>query len=525
LLDSERSSDSSDSLREREHQLTDKPAAFSTWGYAASIANIEITEGAVIAERYRLERLIGQGGMGAVWSATHLITHARVALKFLAVPAHQHEQNWRRFLSEARAATAVRHPHVLQVFDAFALDDRTPVLVLDLLEGETLGAHLKRRGSLSVQETAFILTPVVSAVMAAHAQGIAHRDIKPDNVFLARQDGDPDSSRQDDAQHGTVKPMVLDFGIAKLLDQAASDPDRPATATGTTVGTPRYMAPEQGFAEEEIDHRVDTWALGVVLYQCLSGTVPIVADSLGQFLKRLMSEAITPLRIVEPDLPEPLTELVDRMLSRDRDDRPELTEVHALLEGHVPEDPVSLPLAEPAPQPQLATTVRAGAPGLAPQSASGHDTASAGGATLARAPAQPKRGPSMTLIAALMLLGCVALLSLLMSNKDDLATTFGPFGSATSAATTSSTMATDSSTTSALSSGTEISSGSVVAAATAATSSLSSQASTSTAKPVAPRRPAAASAAPRASATSAGTKTAVPTTRQLPPGMAGDPPF
>jgi serine/threonine-protein kinase len=270
-----------------------------------------------LCERYRLDRHLGRGGMGTVWSAVHAVTGARVALKLVHAPPQASGALRRRFMDEARAASAAMHPNVIRVHDVFELEDHTLVMVMDLLEGETLGARLAASAPLGVQETAAALRPVAEAVAAAHARGIVHRDLKPDNVFLAREDGE-------------VVPKVLDFGIAKL-----ADPERDGvTATGVTLGTPCYMAPEQGFGERDIDGRADVWALGVVLYQCLSGIRPLEADNLGQFLKRLMTTAIVPLGELEPDLPADLGDLSNRMLARVRDDRPSLDEVIEVLRRH-----------------------------------------------------------------------------------------------------------------------------------------------------------------------------------------------
>jgi serine/threonine protein kinase len=257
--------------------------------------------------------------MGTVWAATHTVTRRSVAIKFLRGPAHQRADLRRRFLREARAAAAVEHPNVVDVRDVFELDDETPVMVMDLLHGETLGQRILRRQQLDVTETASLLLPAVSAIGTAHERGIVHRDVKPDNIFLAKAD------------RGEVV-KVLDFGIAKLTLQ---DGEPGVTETGSTLGTPCYMAPEQAAAEKDLDHRVDVWALGVILYECLSGARPIEGDSIGQVVMHLMSTGITPLERLVPDLPSDLTALVGRMLARERARRPnDLREVAEVLARH-----------------------------------------------------------------------------------------------------------------------------------------------------------------------------------------------
>src|SRR5882724_1663838 len=184
-----------------------------------------VKSGSVIAGRYRLDRVLGEGGMGCVWAATHTLTNKRVAIKLLKAEVASPE-TLRRFVREARAASAVRHPNVVEVHDILSLDDGSPAMVMDLLEGETLAQLLERTGQIELADLAAIMAPVLSAVGSAHAVGIVHRDLKPDNIFLARL-GD-----------GRVEPMVLDFGIAKVLPFSEEMPVGTAlTEGGTMLGT------------------------------------------------------------------------------------------------------------------------------------------------------------------------------------------------------------------------------------------------------------------------------------------------
>ncbi|HZS39296.1 MAG TPA: protein kinase [Polyangia bacterium] len=278
-------------------------------------------KGARVGGRYELARMLGEGGMGEVWAAVHTVTRKPVALKFLKASARPDDR--RRFMREARAASAVHHPSVVQIHDILEADDGTPVLVMDLLAGHTLAARLARAGSLSLGETALILAPVISAVGTAHAVGIVHRDLKPDNIFLVEHlDNRPD-----------VK--VLDFGVAKLT---ATEGDAAQTAgltrTGEILGTPYYMSPEQVFGEHDVDHRADVWSLGVILYECLAGKRPFEGDNVGQVLKRVMMGGLEPLHQAAPHVPQAIAQLVDRMLSVERKGRPELREVIELLRVH-----------------------------------------------------------------------------------------------------------------------------------------------------------------------------------------------
>jgi len=268
-----------------------------------------IEPGSVIGGRYRLDHALGQGGMGAVWAATHTLTHKRVAIKLLKADVASPD-TLRRFVREARAASAVRHPNVVEVHDILSLDDGSPAMVMDFLEGETLGQRLKRAGTIGLEELAAIMAPVVSAVGSAHAAGIVHRDLKPDNIFLA-QLGD-----------GRIEPMVLDFGIAKMLPFGEKTGSESAlTQSGAMLGTPYYMAPEQAFGEADVDARVDVWALGVILYECSSGRKPIAGDTLGQVFKMITTGTTPPLSAVAPHLPEQFIALVEGMMERDREKR------------------------------------------------------------------------------------------------------------------------------------------------------------------------------------------------------------
>jgi serine/threonine protein kinase len=297
---------------------------------------MNLEQGITVANRYRLERQLGVGGMGEVWAATQTLTRKSVALKFLLAnegggegKRHQ-EDSRRRFLREARAACAVRHPNVVQIHDVIQLEDGSPVMVMELLEGETLEERLKREGRLSIGDLAAVMLRVISAVGTAHALGIVHRDLKPDNIFLS------------ETLEG-VEVKVLDFGIAKLT---ALEGDAALTGgltnTGAMLGTPYYMSPEQAFGEERVDHRADIWSLGIILYRAISGVLPTQADNIGQILKLVMTNAIPPLSEVAPHTPADLAELVSRMLQQDVTKRPQdLNHVKPILEryaGMVVED-------------------------------------------------------------------------------------------------------------------------------------------------------------------------------------------
>ena len=248
--------------------------------------------------RYRVKELLGAGAMGVVVAAHDTELDRSVALKWLRRDASGEAK--KRFLREARLAGAVAHPGIVAIHDVLTTGDGQSVLVMDHLKGETLREYLKRKGQLSAAATAHLMGPVLDALAAAHARGIVHRDLKPENIFLARGDGTE------------PRPRLLDFGVAKLMDRTNSSGE--LTETGTVIGTPHYMAPEQAFGEKGVDQRADLWAVGVMLYECLSGTRPIVAASVGQVLKRLALRDFEPLSRRRPDLHREVTRLVDALL-------------------------------------------------------------------------------------------------------------------------------------------------------------------------------------------------------------------
>jgi serine/threonine-protein kinase len=269
---------------------------------------------------YRIERRLGAGAMGVVYAAEHVALRRPVALKVVRPVAERGGDPRRlgaRLLREARAASAVRHPNVVTVHDVLTLADGSPVMVMDLLEGETLRRRLERRHKLGVRETVAVMAQVLRALEAAHAMGVVHRDLKPDNVFLVGDD-----------------VRLVDFGIAKLtsLEGPAAE-TAGLTETGMVVGTPHYMAPEQAFGEGKLDGRADLWSVGVMLYECLSGRLPIEERSVGAVMKALARLELTPIAAVAPELPAGLRGLIDALLV-ERSGRPgDAAEVRRRLEA------------------------------------------------------------------------------------------------------------------------------------------------------------------------------------------------
>ena len=262
--------------------------------------------GLVIGGRYRLERWLGEGGMGTVWAVEHVLTHQKFALKLIRTSQAQRPGTRRRMLREAKVASTLHHPNVVHIVDAFVAAQGTPVLVMDLLEGRTLRQRL-HLGRLSLDEAARLLVPAMAAIKSAHAAGVIHRDLKPDNLFLVAL---PD---------GREDVRVLDFGLARLIAVDANSDQ--LTRSGEMLGTPSYMSPEQAFGETDLDERSDVWAMGVILYECLGGRRPFEGENLGQVLKRITSGERPTVGEVAPGLPADVADLVERMLTVPRERR------------------------------------------------------------------------------------------------------------------------------------------------------------------------------------------------------------
>ncbi len=284
----------------------------------------ELEPNEIVGERYRLERRLGTGGMGVVWLAQQTKTKKWVALKLVKQGGSPEQA--KRLHREARASSVIRHPNVREVYDVLEAEDGSPIIVMEYLEGRPLSALLAEEPKLSIERAAEILLPVISAVGTAHALGIVHRDLKPDNIFMVEQPAK------------TIK--VVDFGIAKLT---ATEGDAAETAgitsTGSIVGTPHYMAPEQVFGERRIDYRADVWALGLLMYRMLSGVLPTEAENVGQVMKIIVSRGIPSLIGVEPSVPPEIAKLIDKMLVRNAKSRlSDLTLVLKALRAYASSD-------------------------------------------------------------------------------------------------------------------------------------------------------------------------------------------
>jgi serine/threonine protein kinase len=272
-----------------------------------TLGGIPLDVGDVLAKKYRLERLVGEGGTGVVVAARHLQLERDVAIKFLRAALASDEIRL-RFEREARAIGQIESEHVVLVLDVGALDDGlAPYMVMEYLEGRDLAKILKEDGPLSIEDAVDCMLQVCEALEGAHQQGIIHRDLKPANLFLTR--------REDGGPH--IK--VVDFGISKILDPKMIDNGpKEMTKAFTVLGSPRYMAPEQLRNSKDVDGRADLWSLGAVLFQLLAGKPAFDADNNINVSLAVLTKAAPLLRSVAPHVPAELEAIVDKCLTKDR---------------------------------------------------------------------------------------------------------------------------------------------------------------------------------------------------------------
>lgn len=272
--------------------------------------------------KYRIIAKIGEGGMGAVYEAVDERMGKHVAIKVLHKDHAQNPQVTSRFINEARAINVVHHPGVVQVTEYDTLPDGTAYIVMEMLKGETLNARIKALGGRMPMLTALALArQLASALSAAHAKGIIHRDLKPDNVMLVA----------DPAVPGGERTKLLDFGIAKLKLEYQGGGEQVMTRAGVMMGTPLYMAPEQCRNARDVDDKADVYSLGVMLYRMLTGKPPFSAPGSGELMAMHIYMQPPPLGEANPSLPEPLVKLVHRMIAKQREERPSMSQVEPEL--------------------------------------------------------------------------------------------------------------------------------------------------------------------------------------------------
>src|SRR5262245_11938339 len=265
--------------------------------------------GVTLSGRYLVTRKVGQGGMGAVYEATHTLIGKRVAVKVLLEKYARREAIVQRLEQEARLASSCQNEHIIDITDFGTTEDGRTFVVMEYLEGESLSECLARETRLPEQRILRIISQAASALAAAHAKGIVHRDIKPENLFLLR--------RKD---QDFVK--VVDFGISKSLRASDEAEEQPRlTQTGMVLGTPLYMSSEQARGDDELDARVDIYALGVIMYEASTGRVPFVGNNYLSVISQVLNEDAKPPREIRPELSEELEAIVLRAMETERGGR------------------------------------------------------------------------------------------------------------------------------------------------------------------------------------------------------------
>jgi serine/threonine-protein kinase len=331
-----------------------------------------VQEGDVLAGKYRVERVLGVGGMGVVVAAHHIQLDEKVALKFLLPEAVKNAEALARFEREARAAVKIKSEHVARVSDVGKLENGAPYMVMEYLEGGDLSGLLQKQGKLPVDQAVSFVLQAGEAIAEAHSLGIVHRDLKPSNLFCIRR------------RDGQFSIKVLDFGISKLTSSpggGSASKDMGMTKTTAVVGSPVYMSPEQMQSSKGVDHRTDIWSMGIILYELLSGRVPFEADTVTELAVLICTEPVPPMGAAELGLPPGLEQVVLHCLEKSRDKRHQtisdlaealspfapprarlsIERIHGMLgppsvSASSPSLPEPAPAPAPAPAPVLATS-------------------------------------------------------------------------------------------------------------------------------------------------------------------------
>jgi serine/threonine-protein kinase len=282
---------------------------------------MDLKPGEIVGGKYRIERVLGEGGMGVVVSATHVHLDERVALKFLLPEVLNNPEAVARFGREARAAVKIKSEHVARVTDVGSLESGAPFMVMEFLTGADLSARLRDHGRLEIAEAVELVLQACEALAEAHALGIVHRDLKPANLFLTHR---PD---------GSASIKVLDFGISKATGAGMS-----MTRTSAVMGSPLYMSPEQMTSARDVDVRTDVWAVGVILYELISGRVPFEGSSLPHLFSVILQQPPPSLVGLRPDVPRELETVIFRCLEKDRNQRfSNIAELAGSLQPFAPE--------------------------------------------------------------------------------------------------------------------------------------------------------------------------------------------
>jgi hypothetical protein len=271
--------------------------------------NTAVREGEILAGKYRVDRVLGVGGMGVVVAAHHLELDDRVAIKFLLPDTLGNPEAVARFAREARAAVKIKSEHVARVSDVGKLENGAPYMVMEYLEGGDLSAWLTERGHLPIEQAVEFTLQASEAIAEAHALGIVHRDLKPANLFVIRR---PD---------GGLSVKVLDFGISKMTSLTGSGGEGSMTKTSAIMGSPIYMSPEQIQSSKDVDARGDIWALGVILYELITGSAPFGGEHMAELIFRIISNPPPRMQAYRPEVSAGLEAVILKCLEKDRSKR------------------------------------------------------------------------------------------------------------------------------------------------------------------------------------------------------------
>jgi hypothetical protein len=318
---------------------------------------MSLSTGDVIDGKYRIIRLIGEGGMGAVYEGGNIRIHRTVAIKVLHAGVAENQDAVQRFEREAQAAGRIGSEHIVEVLDLGNLPDGDRFMVMEFMDGDSLSARIQNRGRLTARETYPVARQILEGLAAAHGAGIIHRDLKPDNVYLLKMRG---------GQADFVK--LLDFGISKF-SALSGESGFSMTRTGAVMGTPYYMSPEQAKGAKGMDHRADLYAVGVILYECVTGRVPFNADTFNELLFKIVLETPQPIEQVIPDSDPEFNKIIQKAMAREPGLRyqtarefQQAVDQWASGMGVAAGRPLGALAATPAPGPRTAALPTAGVP-------------------------------------------------------------------------------------------------------------------------------------------------------------------
>lgn len=294
----------------------------------AVVSDSKIVPGEILVQKYRIESVLGEGGMGVVFAARHLALGERVAIKVLSCSASENPEALARFQREARILARVHNEHVVRVFDLGKLGDGAPFIVMEYLAGRDLATWIHEQGRLLPEQAVGFVLQALVALAGAHTSGVVHRDLKPENIFCVER------------EDGALLIKVLDFGVSRL-ERASEDElfQSSVTRTSTVVGTPLYMSPEQLRNAKGVDARGDIWSLGVVLYELLTGVAPFTGASYGDVAIKIATEQPQPFSAFDPAIAPGLEAVVLRCLEKDRENR--FANVADLARGLLPFGPAN----------------------------------------------------------------------------------------------------------------------------------------------------------------------------------------